>query len=145
MPFKYSTWAEYVKVSFDLIKRAEEELTINLDHQTEAYTVHLFAHYLDKPLVNTSPVSLKILSATALPTEQKKVTLKEVGDECLMIHAMQWGFKKWPTDTYYRDMGSIAFSTRAFLTNPIDETFKNLSQNFELISNVLRKCRVNSN
>ena len=76
-----SNWDIYVRESYDLVRRAECELTINLTHELEAYVVHLFAHYLDKPRVNTVPVGVKLLSAANLPVQTRKEILKSVGDE----------------------------------------------------------------
>ena len=41
-----SNWEIYVKESYELIKRAENQLTVNLPHEIEAYVVHLFAQLI---------------------------------------------------------------------------------------------------
>ena len=71
-----TNWDIYVRESYDIVRRAECELTINLAHEVEAYVVHLFAHYLDKPNVNTVPVGVKLLSSVNLPVKAKKELLK---------------------------------------------------------------------
>ena len=68
-----NNWEIYVRESYELIKRAECELTVNLEHNIEAYLVHLFAHFLDKPLVNTEPLGVKLLSSNTLPVTQRKI------------------------------------------------------------------------
>ena len=67
-----TNWDIYVRESYDIVRRAECELTINLAHEVEAYIVHLFAHYLDKPLVNTVPVGVKLLTSVNLPVNAEK-------------------------------------------------------------------------
>ena len=138
-----SNWEVYVKESYELIKRAESELTVNLPHEIEAYTVHLFAHYLDKPLINTEPLGIKLLSSNQMPAHVRKQTLKEVGDECLLIHAMEWGKQRWPSREYYAELGQAAYVNRAYMLRPPENLFDELALEFKTVTNILRKCRIN--
>lgn len=137
-----SNWEVYVRESYELIKRAEATLTINLPHEIEAYVVHLFAHYMDKPLVNTEPVGIRLLSAAALPTPIRKETLKSAGDECLLIHSMRWGSPKWPSANYYADMGQMAYMSRAYVENPPDDLYDDLAYQFTTVTKILEKCKI---
>jgi len=137
-----NNWDYYVKESYDLIRRAESELTINLDDNMEAYVVMLFAHYLDKPQVNTEPLCIKLLESTTKPVKQRMPILKEVGDECLLIQSMEWGKRRWPSDHYYEDLGRTAYQTRAFIKRPPDMIYDDMAMGFDLVSQVLRHCRV---
>lgn len=137
-----NNWDVYVKESYQLIKDAEESLTVSLDHHVEAYLVHLFAHFLDKPKVNTEPLGVKLMASATLPIPQRKDVLKQVGDECLLINAMEWNKRRWPSDTYYLEIGQSAYVNRAYITNPIDEVFDDLAVDFGLASKILRKCRI---
>lgn len=136
-----SNWDIYVRESYELVRRAECELTVNLTHEVEAYLVHLFAHFLDKPLVNTEPVCIKLLESNAKPVVQRKQILKEVGDECLLINAMGWGRSRWPSSTYYADLGQMAYMNRAFIVCPTDAVFNDLALEWETATSILRKCR----
>jgi len=136
-----TNWEIYVKESYDIVRRAECELTINLEHQIEAYLVHLFAHYMDKPHINTEPVCIKLLESTAKPLVQREKILKEVGDECLLIHSMEWGKSRWPSTTYYQDMGQSAYVTRAFVKTPPDMLYDDLAVEFKTVAKILRNCR----
>lgn len=138
-----NNWDYYVKESYELVRRAECELTINLAHELEAYVVHLFAHYLDKPQVNTVPVGVKLLSSVTLPTQAKKELLKNVGDECLLINSMEWGKTRWPTEVYYSDMGQMAYMSRAYIQRPPEDLFDDLALEFQTATRILRKCRIN--
>ena len=137
-----SNWEVYVRESYELIKRAEATLTINLPHEVEAYIVHLFAHYMDKPLVNTDPVGIRLMSAAALPIPVRKETLKLAGDECLLIHSMGWGSPKWPSANYYADMGQMAYMSRAYVENPPDGLFDDLAYQFPTVTKILEKCKI---
>ena len=138
-----NNWEVYVRESYDLVRRAECELTITLTHEIEAYLVHLFAHYLDKPLINTEPLGLKLLSSNQMPTHVRKQTLKEVGDQCLLIHAMEWGKRRWPSQEYYADLGQAAYVNRAYMLRPPENLYDELALEFRTVTNILRKCRIN--
>jgi hypothetical protein len=138
-----SNWEVYVKESYELIKRAENELTINLPHELEAYLVHLFAYYMDKPRVNTVPVGLRLLSASTLPVSVRKEELKAVGDECLLINSMGWGSNRWPSKSYYADMGQTAYMTRAYSGNPPESLFDELAYEFFTATRILSRCKIN--
>lgn len=136
-----NNWDFYVKESYELIKRAENQLTINLSHEIEAYLVHLFAYYMDKPRVNTVPVGVRLLSATTMPLAVRKEELKAVGDECLLINSMGWGSPRWPSKTYYADIGQAAYMSRAYAENPPDGLFDDLAYEFSLATKILSCCK----
>jgi hypothetical protein len=138
-----NNWDFYVRESYELIKRAENELTVNLPHEIEAYLVHLFAYYMDKPRVNTVPVGIRLLSASTLPVSIRKEELKAVGDECLLIHSMGWGQPKWPSSTYYADIGQTAYMSRAYAERPPEGLFDDLAYEFATATRILSRCRIN--
>lgn len=137
-----SNWEVYVKESYQLIKEAEQSLTITLEHNVEAYLVHLFAHFLDKPAVNTEPLGIKLMASSNLPVAQRKLILKEVGDECLLINAMEWNKRRWPSENYYADLGQTAYVSRAYVARPIEDVFDDLALEFNTATKILRKCRI---
>jgi len=137
-----SNWEVYVRESYELIKEAEHKLTVNLDHNVEAYIVHLFAHFIDKPKINTEPLGIKLLSSNQLPVKQRKTVLKEVGDECLLINAMEWGKSRWPSSSYYQQLGQTAYQSRAWITQPVEEVFDDLAVDFDTATKILRTCRI---
>jgi hypothetical protein len=136
-----TNWEIYVQQSYDLVKRAESELTITLEHELEAYLVHLFAKYLDKPMVNTEPVCIKLLESNTKPKVLRKRILQSVGDECLLIHSMEWGKSRWPATDYYQTLGQSAYATRAYLDIPAEVLFDELAADFQLATKILGKCR----
>ena len=137
-----TNWETYVKESYSLIKEAEAALSITLEHNVEAYLVHLFAHFMDKPNINTEPVGVKLMASANLPVAQRKVLLKDVGDECLLINAMEWNKRRWPSNNYYTEMGQMAYMNRAFVARPVEDIYDDLSMEFTIVTQVLRKCRI---
>lgn len=137
-----SNWGKYVKESFELVHTAEEKLNITLQHDLQAYIVHLFAHFMDKPQINTVPVSIKLMSSINLPITTRKEILKSVGDECLLINAMGWGRMRWPTNTYYVEIGQMAYSTRAFVVMPPEDIYDTLAVEFNTVTKILQQCKI---
>ena len=137
-----SNWETYVRESYQLIKEAEQSLTINLEHNVEAYLVHLFAHFLDKPNVNIEPLGVKLMASATLPASQRKEVLKAVGDECLLINAMEWNKRRWPSSNYYADIGCAAYTSRAYVVHPIEDIYDELAIEFQTATKILRKCRI---
>jgi len=136
-----TNYEQYIKHSYDIIKRAENMLAITVNENIEAYLVQLFAHYMDKPKVNTDPICIKLLESTSKPNRIRQHILKEVGDECLLIHSMEWGRPRWPSNSYYHDMGQTAYVTRAYIDNPPDILYDDLAMDFDLVTKILRNCR----
>ena len=132
----------YVKHAYDIVLESEYKLGVNLDHETEAYVVQLVARYIDRPNINKDPIATKMLSGMQMPKEQKKSVLKEVADECLLIDGLSLGKNRWPSVRYYQDIGKIAYSNVAYITNPPETFFEELASNFSLISTVIGKIKI---
>ena len=132
----------YVKHSYEVILEAEASLCVNLEHNTEAYVVHLFARYLDNPNINREPVCIKIMESMHKPRLQRRETLTQLADECLLINGFEFGKNRWPTNSYYKEMGKLAYDQVAYIDNPPDNFYIELANNFTLISKVLNKCKV---
>lgn len=132
----------YVKHSYEVILEAESKLCVNLEHNVEAYVVHLFARYLDNPNLNREPVCIKIMEGTRLPIEQRKKVLSSVADECLLINGLELSKNRWPSNNYYKEMGCLAYDQVAYTERPPDIFYVELADKFNLISKVLNKCKV---
>lgn len=132
----------YVKHAYEVVLESEAKECIHLDHDTEAYVVHLWARYIDKPLINKEPVCIKLMTSLDLPTHQKKEKLKAVGDECLLINGLKLQQKRWPSNTYYKDLGQIAFQNIAYAEYPPELFFEELAEKFDLISRILNRCTI---
>ena len=98
---------------------------------------------MDKPCVNTIPVGVRLLSANTMPIGIRKEELKAVGDECLLINSMGWGSNRWPSATYYLDIGQTAYMSRAYAEHPPEELYDDLAYEFTTATRVLSKCKIN--
>jgi hypothetical protein len=134
-------WTTYVKYSYQVILSAEHQAGIQLDHDTEAYVVHLFANYIDKPHLNKEPVCIKLLEGLSKPAKIKYQTLRAVGDECLLIHGLELGKPRWPSGKYYRDIGQMAYTSLA-KTGQSEQLFEKLAVQFDQIGNVFKLCQL---
>ena len=77
-----------------------------------------------------------------LPKYQRKNIMTAVAEECLLINGLDLSRNRWPTSTYYADMGRMAFNNVAYTEDPADMFYITLANNFTLLSNVLNKCKV---
>lgn len=135
-------WMTYVRYSYEVVLEAESRVCVNLDHDTEAYLVHLVARYFDKPKFNEEPVAIKMMEGMNKPVEIKKDMLQRVGDQCLLVHSLELNKRRWPSNSYYQDMGQLAYSNVAYAHRPPDEFFEHLANRFGLLSRVLQECRI---
>ena len=97
-------WFEYRKVAYDLILESQGQSQIFLDNEVEAYIVHLFANNFNRVDIGDEPIAIKILTSM-----QNSKNYAPIADECLLINSFPFKRKKWPSETYYRDMGQIAY------------------------------------
>ena len=113
-------WQDYIRAAYDLILESEGQSSIYLDDEVEAYIVHLFARNFTRTDIGQEPIAIKMLSGTT--------NYQPIADECLLIHSYPLKKRRWPTESYYSDMGVIAYG----LAN-----IEIMEQNFESASKVL--------
>jgi len=118
-----SHWLEYRRAAYDLILEIEGQTSTYLDNEVEAYIVHLFATNFERTDIGVTPVAIRMLTAM-----QKGKNYHPSGDECLLINSFPFRRCKWPSETYYRDMGQIAYGMA---------NLSKMEQNFEMASRVL--------
>jgi hypothetical protein len=116
-------WLEYRKVAYDLILESESETTIHLDNEVEVYVVHLFANCFNRTDIGDIPIALQMLTVM-----QGNKNYQPIADECLLIHSFPFRKHKWPSDTYYKDMGQMAYKMANLDT---------MERNFEPASRIL--------
>lgn len=110
-------WQEYVRAAYDLIIESEGLSSTFLDHEVEAYVVHLFAKNFNRTDIGDTPVAIQILSTD---------NYQPIGDECLLINSFPLKKRRWPSNTYYIEMGTIAYGM-ANLTL-MEKNFENASK-----------------
>jgi hypothetical protein len=101
-----SKWFDYVRSCYDLVVETEGRVNIILEHDVEAYIVHLMANSFERTDIGTKIISIELLEAVNTGRTERYKTL---GDECLLIHSLPIKQSKWPSPTYYQEMGVIAY------------------------------------
>lgn len=119
-------WQEYVKAAYDLILESEGRCKVYLEHEVEAYIVHLFAKNFRRTDIGNEPIAIQMLTEMQKPKTMAQY--QPIADECLLINSYPLRKTKWPTETYYKDMGCIAYG----LANNTK-----MEKNFEYASKVL--------
>lgn len=99
-------WFEYVKSCYDLVIESEGRTELILEHEVEAYIVHLMARNFERTDIGERPVAIQMLEAM---NGRQRENLLAVADECLLIHSYPFRRRRWPSPTYYQDMGQIAY------------------------------------
>lgn len=99
-------WFEYVKHCYDLVLESEGNSNLILKHEVEAYVVHLMARNFNRVDIGDNPIALKMLAALHNSNKEAHIA---TADECLLIHSFPIRKNKWPTNTYYLEMGTIAY------------------------------------
>jgi hypothetical protein len=113
-------WFEYVKSCYDLVLESEKTTSIILDHEVEAYIVHLLAKNFERTDIGDNIMALQIMEALH---KKNNSELLSIGDECLLIYSYPFRKSKWPSNDYYKDIGIIAYG----LANHIMEKHFNLA------------------
>jgi hypothetical protein len=99
-------WFDYVRSCYDLVVETEGRVNIMLEHDVEAYIVHLMANNFERTDIGTKIISISLLEAV---NNKRSNLYKDFGDECLLIHSCRLKQQRWPSPTYYQDMGMIAY------------------------------------
>ena len=99
-------WFDYVKGCYDLVVESEGFTETTLPHETEAYVVHLMAKNFKRTDIGEKAVAIQLLEAV---NSGKRNEFLSVADECLLIHSYPLKPRRWPSNTYYIDMGTLAY------------------------------------
>lgn len=99
-------WFDYVKSCYDLVVESEGLTDLILEHEVEVYVVHLMANNFNRTDIGGRIISIELLEAMQSGNKER---YKDVGDECLLIHSYPFKKQKWPSPTYYQEMGMIAY------------------------------------
>ena len=129
-----TNWIEYVKSCYDLVIETEGALNFKLEHEVEAYVVYLMANNFNRVDIGEKIISIELLEASQSRDRERYRT---VGDECLLIHSYPLKRQRWPSSTYYQDMGLIAYG---FANHMMEENFVPASR---VISAIFNRGRFN--
>jgi hypothetical protein len=99
-------WLEYVKHCYELVLESEGNAQLILEHDVEAYVVHLMARNFNRVDIGSNPIAIQMLTALSGLGKEKFIA---AADECLLIHSFPLKQTKWPSKNYYLEMGTIAY------------------------------------
>lgn len=102
-----SAWLDYVNACYDLVTESANRTSVVLEHNIEAYLVHLMAKNINRTDIGTEAIAIKLLTAVQQRNSDKYL---EVADECLIIYSYPLRHHRWPSETYYREMGTTAYA-----------------------------------
>lgn len=111
------SWHEFVKASYDLVMESESLSNTYLQDEVETYIVHLLAKNFNKLNIDEDAIAIQMLAGT---------NYQHIGDECLLINSYPLKRRRWPSSTYYRDMGTIAYGMANL--NIMETNFDNASR-----------------
>lgn len=126
-------WFEYVKSCYDLVLESEKTTSIILEHEVEAYVVHLLARNFERTNIGDNIMALQIMEALH---KKNNEDLLSIADECLLIYSYPFRKTKWPSKNYYHDIGIIAYG----LANHIME--KHFDVASKILSSVFNKNNI---
>jgi hypothetical protein len=135
-------WMTYVKHSYEVILAAEAAACVNLDPDIEAFTVHMFARHMENPNINNEPIAIKLMEAMNTDGETKKTNLTRLAEECILIDGLKLNRKRWPSLSYYVDMGQLALGYRTYSERPPELFYDRVAREFTTITKVIGNCRV---
>jgi hypothetical protein len=99
-------WLEYVKSCYDLVLETEGATSLVLPHDIEAYVVHLMAKNFERTNLGDTAMAIKLLTVIQSGVRQH---LLPVADECLLIYSYPLNKTRWPSPSYYRELGVTAY------------------------------------
>ena len=99
-------WFNYVKHCYDLVIESEGRTELVLEHEVEAHVVHLMARNFERTDIGDEPIAIKMLTVVGAGHRDQLV---DIADECLLIHSYPFKKQRWPSPTYYQDMGTTAY------------------------------------
>lgn len=131
----------YVKHSYDVIVETEARVSINLDHDIEAFVVHTFAKYMEQPNIPTDAIALKMMTTVSEIGELRKQHFQQIAEECLLIDGFRLNSRRWPSKRYFKDMGIIALEHRAYSERPPELMYEKIAHHFDEMSYILNNIR----
>lgn len=134
-------WMDYVKASYEVIMLGESKTGINLEHEVEAFVVHTFARYMENPRIPTDAIAIQLMTSLNETGEVRKQHLQKVAEECILIDGLKLNSRRWPSQSYFVDMGKVALGYRAYAERPPELFYETVAKNLNSISKLLHSIR----
>ena len=133
---------DYVKAGYEVILIAEERASINLEHEVEAFVVHTFARYMEQPNIPTDAVAIQLMESMQLTGDIRRRQLQKIAEECILIDGLELNKRRWPSNSYFCDMGKLALEYRAYSSRPPELFYEKIAHQFNTISRVLHNVKI---
>lgn len=128
-------WQDYFRSSYELIIEAEGKAHTYLNEDLESYLVRLLARCFDRnDIPPDTPVSIMLMTAMN-GSRDREQQLAKVADTCLFYDSFKYKMPRWPSPTYYKDMGKIAYGMAHVAGH--NDLYEQLEHNFTRCSKVL--------
>ena len=125
-----------------MVMEAEGRADAYLNEDIQSYLVRLVAKWFDKnDIPPDTPVAILMLEAMQTTHYNRQQQLKDIGDICLFYDGFKIKQGRWPTLTYYREMGTTAYGMVHVYTS--DDIYEQLENKFTLCSKILSNIIVN--
>lgn len=127
-----------------LLGEAQQQSTICLKEELEAYLVFLLIRFTEQPSLASSVLALEFLQGCQTISDPiKQYQLKEVGDKCLLYAGLFPGRaqKRRLKVNYFIKLGKTAYLTLSNYQFPEEPLFNSLAQQFTQLMDVLQFMR----
>lgn len=124
----------------EVIKTAEDRCSIVLNDDLETYLISLLMRYSNKPEVAQQIFANDYLEAMQRRDRLRSVSLKNVGDQCLLYAGLFPGQaeKRHVKITYFVDLGRTAY---AAISKTANDLYWILAMEFVALMDVLQSIR----
>ena len=128
-------WQPYLRASWELVMESEGKSQVFLDHELEAYLVHMIARNFRNHQFPPDMVCLEFARA------RTRDDYRQIGDSCLFVDAWDVKRARLVERNYYEKMGQIAYASAATVTRPVEQLFERVAREFGTLSRVLRQLK----
>ena len=126
----------------EVVKEAEKDCAVKLEHELEAYLTSLLFHYTDKPAALSGVLATSFLKALQSTPHQRDYSLQQVGDQCLLLTGLfpRAANRRCVRIRYFVDLGQTAYSAIS-KANGLNGLYRDLSVQFVLLMDILQSIR----
>ena len=124
----------------DVVKNAEDNCSIVLKENLEAYLVALLVRYTTRPDIAKQILASAFLEALNMRENQRNASLQLVGDQCLIFAGFfpRLAEKRHVKLNYFVDLGKSAYGT---ISREADDLYWSLAVQFVGLMDILQSIR----